>query len=135
MFTNMFANLLFINNIEDPCMMSLPIFLNMYDNEALGCYECIIVALASIAASCLGMPKSVVQMHATALALMTDFTKMKYAIFIRGAEKAVAIKIIWITNVSSGPRINSDKIHTASCTYMLCPYVISTLYQLLEEYK
>jgi hypothetical protein len=26
-FTNMFANLLFINNIEDPCMMSLPIFL------------------------------------------------------------------------------------------------------------
>jgi hypothetical protein len=27
MFTNMFANLLFINNIEDPCMMSLPFFL------------------------------------------------------------------------------------------------------------
>jgi hypothetical protein len=26
-FTNTFANLLFINNIEDPCMMSLPIFL------------------------------------------------------------------------------------------------------------
>jgi hypothetical protein len=26
-FTNMFANLLFINNIEDLCMMSLPIFL------------------------------------------------------------------------------------------------------------
>jgi hypothetical protein len=27
MFTNMFANLLFIDNIEDSCMMSLPIFL------------------------------------------------------------------------------------------------------------
>jgi hypothetical protein len=27
MFTNTFANLLFINNIEDPCTMSLPIFL------------------------------------------------------------------------------------------------------------
>jgi hypothetical protein len=27
MFTNTFANLLFIDNIEDPCMMSLPIFL------------------------------------------------------------------------------------------------------------
>jgi hypothetical protein len=26
-FTNMFANLLFINNIEDSCTMSLPIFL------------------------------------------------------------------------------------------------------------
>jgi hypothetical protein len=26
-FTNTFANLLFIDNIEDPCMMSLPIFL------------------------------------------------------------------------------------------------------------
>jgi hypothetical protein len=26
-FTNTFANLLFINNIEDPCTMSLPIFL------------------------------------------------------------------------------------------------------------
>jgi hypothetical protein len=26
-FTNMFANLLFINNIEDPCTMSLPMFL------------------------------------------------------------------------------------------------------------
>jgi hypothetical protein len=26
-FTTMFANLLFIDNIEDPCMMSLPIFL------------------------------------------------------------------------------------------------------------
>jgi hypothetical protein len=26
-FTNKFANLLFINNIEDSCMMSLPIFL------------------------------------------------------------------------------------------------------------
>jgi hypothetical protein len=26
-FTNTFANLLFINNIEDSCMMSLPIFL------------------------------------------------------------------------------------------------------------
>jgi hypothetical protein len=27
MFANTFANLLFINNIEDSCMMSLPIFL------------------------------------------------------------------------------------------------------------
>jgi hypothetical protein len=27
MFTNTFANLLFIDNIKDPCMMSLPIFL------------------------------------------------------------------------------------------------------------
>jgi hypothetical protein len=27
MFTNMFAYLLFIDNIEDSCMMSLPIFL------------------------------------------------------------------------------------------------------------
>jgi hypothetical protein len=26
-FTNTFANLLFINNIEDSCMMSLPVFL------------------------------------------------------------------------------------------------------------
>jgi hypothetical protein len=26
-FTNTFANLLFSNNIEDPCMMSLPVFL------------------------------------------------------------------------------------------------------------
>jgi hypothetical protein len=26
-FTNTFANLLFINNMEDPCTMSLPIFL------------------------------------------------------------------------------------------------------------
>jgi hypothetical protein len=26
-FTNTFANLLFIDNVEDPCMMSLPIFL------------------------------------------------------------------------------------------------------------
>jgi hypothetical protein len=26
MFTNMFANLLFIDNIEDSCMMSLPVF-------------------------------------------------------------------------------------------------------------
>jgi hypothetical protein len=27
MFTNTFANLLFIDNIEDPCTMSLPVFL------------------------------------------------------------------------------------------------------------
>jgi hypothetical protein len=30
-FTNLFANLLFIDNIEDSCMMSLPVFLIQTD--------------------------------------------------------------------------------------------------------
>ena len=52
----------------------------MFDNDACGCFDRIIVALANIAALCLAFPQSAVQMHAKALTGMQYFVKMAHGL-------------------------------------------------------
>jgi hypothetical protein len=49
--------------------------LGVFDNDASGCYDCIIVALGMIAALRLRMPRGPVQMHAKCLANMKYYVK------------------------------------------------------------
>ncbi len=52
----------------------------MFDNDATGCFNRIIIALAMIAAMRLGMPKSVARMHSLVLLHMKYFIKTAYGI-------------------------------------------------------
>jgi hypothetical protein len=52
----------------------------MFDNDATGCFECIIVSLAMIADLRLGMPRSVACMHLSVLLHMKYYIKMAHGI-------------------------------------------------------
>jgi hypothetical protein len=52
----------------------------MFNNDATGCFDRIIVALAMIAAFRLGMPCSPARMHSSALMHMKYFVKMAHGI-------------------------------------------------------
>ncbi len=52
----------------------------MFDNNATGCFDCIIVSLAMIAALWLGMPCPAAQMHSSVLLHMKYFIKMAHGI-------------------------------------------------------
>ena len=54
--------------------------LAMFDNDASGCYDHIIVALVTLAALHLGMPRAACQMQVMALALMQYFIKTMHGI-------------------------------------------------------
>jgi hypothetical protein len=54
--------------------------LGVFDNDASGCYDCIIVALGMIAALRLHMPRGPVQMHAKFLANMKYYVKTAHGI-------------------------------------------------------
>ena len=54
--------------------------LAMFDNDASGCYDRIVVALATIAALRLGMPRAACRMQVAALALMQYFVKTMHGI-------------------------------------------------------
>jgi hypothetical protein len=54
--------------------------LAMYDNDASGCYDRIVVALATIMALHLGMRRRAARMQAMALALMVYFIKTMHGI-------------------------------------------------------
>jgi hypothetical protein len=52
----------------------------MFDNDATGCFDRIIVSLAMIAALRLGMPRSAAQMHSSVLLHMQYFVKTAHGI-------------------------------------------------------
>jgi hypothetical protein len=52
----------------------------MFDNDATGCFDRIIIALAMIAAMQLGMPKLVARMHSLVLLHMKYFIKTAHGI-------------------------------------------------------
>jgi hypothetical protein len=52
----------------------------MFDNDATGCFDRIIVALAMIAALWLGMPHPAAWMHSSALIHMKYFVKMAHGV-------------------------------------------------------
>jgi hypothetical protein len=54
--------------------------LAMFDNDASGCYDCIVIALLTITALCLGMPRVACHMQVMALALMKYFVKTMHGI-------------------------------------------------------
>jgi hypothetical protein len=54
--------------------------LAMFDNDASGCYNCIVIALLTIAALRLGMPRAACRMQVMALALMKYFVKTMHGI-------------------------------------------------------
>ena len=58
----------------------LQVSLVMFDNDATGCFDRIIVALTMIAAFRLGMPCSPARMHSSALMHMKYFVKMVHGI-------------------------------------------------------
>ena len=58
----------------------LRVSLIMFDNDATGCFDRIIVALAMIAALRLGMPRSAARMHSSALLHMKYFVKTAHGI-------------------------------------------------------
>jgi hypothetical protein len=58
----------------------LNVNLAVFDNDATGCYDCIIVALGMITALRLQMPRGPVQMHAKALSNMRHFIKTAHGI-------------------------------------------------------
>jgi hypothetical protein len=52
----------------------------MFNNDATGCFDCIIVSLAMIAALQVGMPRPAACMHSSALLHMKYFIKMAHGI-------------------------------------------------------
>jgi hypothetical protein len=52
----------------------------MFDNNASGCYDCIVIALSTIMALCLGMPMTVGCMQVMELASMKYFVKTMHGI-------------------------------------------------------
>jgi hypothetical protein len=52
----------------------------MFDNNASGCYDRIVIALSTIAALRLGMPRAMCHMQVMALALMKYFVKTMHGI-------------------------------------------------------
>jgi hypothetical protein len=58
----------------------LQVSLAMFDNNASGCYDCIVIALSTIMALCLGMPRTVGCMQVMELASMKYFVKTMHGI-------------------------------------------------------
>jgi hypothetical protein len=58
----------------------LRLSLVMFDNDATGCFDRIIMSLAMIAAFQLGMPRSPARMHSSALLHMKYFVKTAHGI-------------------------------------------------------
>ena len=54
--------------------------LMMFDNDASGCYDCIIIALLTLVTLHLGMPRAACCMQVMALALMKYFVKTMHGI-------------------------------------------------------
>ena len=54
--------------------------LAIFDNDATGCYDCIIVSLAMIVAGCLTMPMCAHHLHSSVLKKMKYFVKTKHRI-------------------------------------------------------
>jgi hypothetical protein len=54
--------------------------LAMFDNDASGCYNCIVIALLTIAALRFGMPRVACRKQVMALALMKYFVKTMHGI-------------------------------------------------------
>lgn len=52
----------------------------LFDNDATGCFDRIIVSLAMIAALRLGMPRPAARMHSSVLLHMKYFIKMAHGI-------------------------------------------------------
>jgi hypothetical protein len=58
----------------------LHLSLIMFDNDATGCFDRIIVSLAMIAALRLGMPRSAAKLHSSVLLHMKYYVKMAHGI-------------------------------------------------------
>jgi hypothetical protein len=58
----------------------LRLSLIMFDNDATGCFDRIIISLAMIAALRLGMPRSGARMHLSVLLYMKYFVKTAHGI-------------------------------------------------------
>jgi hypothetical protein len=58
----------------------LRLSLIMFDNDATGCFDCIIVSLAMIAALRLGMPRPAARLHSSVLLNMKYYVKMAHGI-------------------------------------------------------
>jgi hypothetical protein len=58
----------------------LHLSLIMFDNDATGCFDCIIVSLAMIAALRLGMPRSAAILYSSVLLHMKYYMKMAHGI-------------------------------------------------------
>jgi hypothetical protein len=75
--------------------------LAVFDNDASGCYDCIIVALGMIAALRLHMPRGAIQMHAKTLASMKYYVKTVHGI-LEAFYQAVKTFLLFGTGQGSG---------------------------------
>jgi hypothetical protein len=73
----------------------------MFDNDATGCFDQMIVALAMIAAFGLGMPRSPARMHSSALMHMKYFVKMVHGLS-EGFYQVLRDSLLYGTGQGSG---------------------------------
>jgi hypothetical protein len=66
----------------------------VFDNDASGCYDRIIVALGMIAALHLRMPRGAIRMHARALANMKYFVKTAHGILEAFYRAVLTLKVV-----------------------------------------